>query len=60
MALGLLASCVGADGPQQKPNSTKPSSDVPKVLEISVGTTFDRADYVIPGHVVILDFYADW
>ena len=55
MALGLLASCAGST-----PTRPDDGSNASKSLVISKGAAFAKSDYVIPGHVVILDFTADW
>ncbi len=60
LVLALLASCARSKGTPQEAPPPSPSTDVPKVLSISKGTAFETKDSVIPGHVVILDFYADW
>lgn len=57
-ALSLLASCTDSSegGPKAGPASMGPE----KIKLISKGSAYDKKDYLIPGHTVILDFYADW
>jgi hypothetical protein len=45
----LLAAC--GDGSR---------SSSPRSREIARGTAFAATDYQVPGHVVLLEFYADW
>lgn len=64
LAIGMLALLVSCqDSTVGSPNggSTSSSSPAPdKSKLISQGTAFSKADYLIPGYVTILDFYADW
>lgn len=46
------------------PSATAPApaqeSSPEKVKTISKGKAYSKADYLVPGYVVMLDFYADW
>ncbi|MCI0655907.1 MAG: hypothetical protein L0170_02425 [Acidobacteria bacterium] len=64
LVLGLLVMLSCAERPDlPKPAvlSTGSSSDGPaKSAVISKGTKFSPKDYLVPGYVTLLDFYADW
>jgi hypothetical protein len=47
LVLLLLAGCSKANAPE-------------KVKLISKGSSYSSSDYLVPGYVTILDFYADW
>ncbi len=70
--VAILASCTN-DGhvvptPQPKglghvaptPQLKGSGRVVPKSTVIAHGEAYDKSDYLIPGKIVILDFYADW
>ncbi len=46
----------GAEGPRGEPAA--PALEKSRI--ISTGKAYDEKDYLIPGRIVILDFYADW
>ena len=50
----LLASCSES----RKDAVTKGGVEKSKV--VSAGKAFTAQDYLVPDHVTILDFYADW
>ncbi len=52
-ALLALAACKRDASSVKKPDGTK-------VKVISSGAAFTQADFLSPGNVVLLDFYADW
>ena len=56
----ILASCSNGDisAPISQPEGSTPV--VPKSTVIAHGGAYDKSDYLIPGKIVILDFYADW
>jgi hypothetical protein len=52
----LLAAC----GPGSPPAPSAPNASSGKVSVISKGDAFTSKDYLIPGQVSLLYFYADW
>lgn len=62
LAVWLLASCSDSSGPSKAaPPAAPPGATAPeRDRVISRGTAFSKEDYLVPGYVVILDFYADW
>ena len=56
----ILASCShdGNGAPTTQPKGS--GRVVSKNTVIAHGGTYDKSDYLIPGKIVILDFYADW
>ena len=61
-ALLLLAACGPSSTPPAAAGSGTGSTTagLPKVKVISNGPAFTAADYLVPGHVTMLYFYADW
>lgn len=51
----LLASLAACAEPKPEP---RPGPEKSRV--IARGTRFEKADYILPGYVVILDLGADW
>jgi hypothetical protein len=63
--IALLAACRETGEPPSRPASARPappaSTSAPERIKvISHGGAYAREDYLIPGYVVVLDFYADW
>jgi len=57
--LALLAGCSREEPPVA--NSAPADPNAPeKIKLISQGTRYSPSDYLVPGYVTILDFYADW
>ena len=58
LLLTLLAGCSKEEPPAAAvpadPNAPE------KIKLISKGQNYSTADYLVPGYVTILDFYADW
>lgn len=53
--LALLGACSdGVDAPKAS-GATQDRSKT-----ISRGTAYEATDYLVPGKIVLLDFYADW
>lgn len=61
-ALLLALVLAGCSKEEPTPAAAKPvDPNAPeKVLLISKGLTYSTSDYLVPGYVTILDFYADW
>lgn len=56
--LVLVAGCSeSAPPPPAKP--VDPNAP-PKIKVISKGQPYSTADYLVPGYVTILEFFADW
>ena len=54
----LLAGC-SKEEPTQAAKPVDPNAPE-KVKLISKGQPYSTSDYLVPGYVTILDFYADW
>lgn len=58
LLLALMAGCSKEEPPRAAapvdPNAPE------KIKLISKGQTYSPSDYLVPGYVTILDFYADW
>jgi hypothetical protein len=55
----MLAGCSKEEPPVAIPASADPNAPA-KVKIISQGTSYRSSDFLVPGYVTILDFYADW
>lgn len=62
LILLVLASYTERPGPPKSAAgpAESPSDGPAKSSVISKGTTYSPKDYLVPGYVTILDFYADW
>jgi hypothetical protein len=59
LLLALLVGCSKEVPPAAVPKPVDPNAPE-KIKLISMGTTYHSSDYLVPGYVTILDFYADW
>lgn len=58
-AVGLVMA-LSCSKPPPPPAPAASPSGVAKNVLIASGTAYTSDRYLIPGHVVILEFYADW
>ena len=59
LVLLLLAGCSKEEPPASVAKPADPNAPE-KVKLISKGSAYSTSDYLVPGYVTILDFYADW
>ena len=59
LVLALLAGCSKEDAPASVSKPADPNAPE-KIKLISTGKAYSPSDYLVPGYVTILDFYADW
>lgn len=58
LALTMLVSCSPADPPAVPPAADPNAPEKSKT--ITRGGPYGTADYLVPGYVTLLDFYAEW
>jgi hypothetical protein len=59
LLLALLAGCSKEEPAAVAPAPADPNAPE-KIKLVSKGQAYSTSDYLVPGYVTILDFYADW